>query len=505
SLYSLQGAEARAYLNTRQISQPTREAYAIGFAPNHRTGLKDHLIQKGFDVDDMIRAGMLIGGEDIAKPYDRFRNRITFPIHDQNGRVIAFGGRTLDPNQPAKYLNSPETPLFHKGRVLYNFHRARPVAYDEKEIIVVEGYMDVIALDGAGIMNAVAPLGTALTSDQLTSLWRVCVEPTLCFDGDSAGRRAAHRAVETALPALKPGYSLRFAFLEKGLDPDDLIRRDGPSAMRTVLNSSHPLIEVLWQREWQSGDWSTPERRAGLEAQLKAQIEEISDQGVRDHYNRALKERLYHAWRQSKYTAPRQSLRHGGRARNVPPGLPHHRDGRASTKPRRPATPDGSAITPQPNPLASAPAQRNREVLILRAIINHPWLIELHAEEIADLTLDTPSLIRIRDGMLRLIADERPIEPQSIQTQLSEIGLAEDLKHLKSLTTHRSDKFAEKNADPTDVEVGFHHTLAMHSRQSLLDQLALAEKEFHVTGEEDAMARIVEIQKQIAEVTTFDQ
>ena len=222
----------------------------------------------------MIASGMLIAGDDIPVPYDRFRHRIMFPIADAKGRVIAFGGRALDPDAPAKYLNSPETPLFHKGAVLFNAHRARGAAHDKSQIIVVEGYMDVIALSEAGFPQTVAPLGTALTEDQLKLLWRMAPEPTLCFDGDAAGRRAAFRAVETALPHLQPGHSIQFAFLPEGSTPtiSCVSRAQAPS--RTFWKArTRPLFDVLIEREERTDQPGvTPEQRAALEARLKALV-----------------------------------------------------------------------------------------------------------------------------------------------------------------------------------------------------------------------------------------
>ena len=216
----------------------------------------------------MAASGMLIAGDDIPEPYDRFRNRVMFPILDLKGRVIAFGGRALDKDAPAKYLNSPETPLFHKGHLLFNASRARAPAHDKGRVVVVEGYMDVLALAEAGFVETVAPLGTALTEDQLKLLWRFAPEPILCFDGDTAGRKAADRAIEIALPWLKPGQSVAFAFLPEGVDPDDLIRQQGASAVSDVLAKTRPLVDVLWERELRSGTFTTPEQRAALDARL---------------------------------------------------------------------------------------------------------------------------------------------------------------------------------------------------------------------------------------------
>ncbi len=238
SLRGAAGGAARRYLDQRGVQRETIGAFRIGYAPESRSGLREYLKAKGFSIADMAVAGMVIAGDDIPEPYDRFRNRVMFPICDMKGRVIAFGGRALDANAPAKYLNSPETPLFHKGHMLFNAARARPAAHQKDRIVVVEGYLDVVALFEAGFAEAVAPLGTALTEDQVRLLWRFAPEPVLCFDGDSAGRKAAHRAIDTALPILAPGRSVAFAFLPDGLDPDDIIRHQGPDAFAEALAQS---------------------------------------------------------------------------------------------------------------------------------------------------------------------------------------------------------------------------------------------------------------------------
>ncbi len=231
------GAKARDYLDRRALTPEIRERFRIGYAPPDRFALRDHLAAKDVSVETMVEAGLLVAGEDVSVPYDRFRDRVMFPIADVRGRVVAFGGRALSADVPAKYLNSPDTPLFQKGRLLYNLHQARGPAHDRGTIIAVEGYVDVISLTAAGFSNAVAPLGTALTEDQLALLWRLADEPILCFDGDKAGRRAAYRALDLALPALQPGKSLRFALLPEGQDPDDLARSGGPAAVSEITST----------------------------------------------------------------------------------------------------------------------------------------------------------------------------------------------------------------------------------------------------------------------------
>ena len=260
------GAEARLYLERRGLKAEMIERFGLGYAPgldrNDRKQLMNWLKGQDVTIEQMAEAGLIIHGQDIPDPYDRFRNRLMFPICDARGRVIAFGGRALDATQKAKYLNSPETPLFHKGRGLYNLHMARKPAYDAGTVIAVEGYMDVIGLAQGGIDHAVAPLGTALTEDQIGLMWRMSPEPILCFDGDRAGLKAAFRAVERVLPLLKPGHSLRFALLPEGKDPDDLVREQGAGAMHEVLAAARPLSDMVWEKEYSAGTWDTPERRA---------------------------------------------------------------------------------------------------------------------------------------------------------------------------------------------------------------------------------------------------
>ncbi len=287
------GQEARRYIERRGLTRETIQRFRLGFAPAGREILKAHLAKEGFSVKEMAASGMVIAGEDISVPYDRFRNRVMFPIEDLKGKVIAFGGRALDPDAPAKYLNSPETPLFHKGNQLYNIHRARPVAFETSRIVVVEGYMDVVALDQAGFQAAVAPLGTALTEAQVQLLWRVAPEPILCFDGDGAGQRAAFRAVDTILPMLKPGISAQFAFLPDGLDPDDLVRSQGAAAFEAILARTKALFDVMWERELASQPLSTPEQRAAMEQRLKALVGKIADGTVRSHYEQEARQTLW--------------------------------------------------------------------------------------------------------------------------------------------------------------------------------------------------------------------
>ena len=285
------GAEARAYLARRGFPQAIVREFGFGFAPDSRTALKAALPQ--FPEAMLIEAGLLISVEE-REPYDRFRARLMLPITDARGRVIAFGGRILDAvkTDAPKYLNSPETPLFDKGRTLYNLQRAAPASRQSGRIVVVEGYMDVVALAAAGIGEAVAPLGTALTEEQIERLWRVHECPVLCFDGDAAGKRAAMRAALRALPLLRPGHSLRVVTLPEGLDPDDLIKRDGAQAMQAALTGGHSLVELVWEAEREAQPLVTPEDKAGLKARLLDHVGTIAHPDIRSLYRRDLLERF---------------------------------------------------------------------------------------------------------------------------------------------------------------------------------------------------------------------
>ncbi len=288
---------ARRYLQGRALAPATLERFEIGFAPEGWQNLWDHLRGKGVAEELIFGCGLAKPSQKGGKPYDTFRNRIIFPIRDARGRAIAFGGRAMDPGDKAKYLNSPETQLFDKGRNLYNLGPAREAAGRGQTLIVAEGYMDVIALSAAGFEAAVAPLGTAVTESQLQMLWRVADEPVIALDGDAAGLRAAQRVIDLALPLLEAGKSLRFALMPEGKDPDDLLRAEGPEAMRTVIEAARPMVAVLWQRETEGRVFDSPERKAALDRTLREKIKTIRDPSIRHHYGEEIKELRYALFR----------------------------------------------------------------------------------------------------------------------------------------------------------------------------------------------------------------
>lgn len=284
----IEGNSARDYLAKRGISQMTARVFGIGFAPDARSNLKSTLDKK-HPVPQLIESGMLISVEG-KEPYDRFRGRLMIPIKDGRGRVIAFGGRILGDGEP-KYLNSPDTPLFDKGRTLYNLDLASPASRRTDRVIVVEGYMDVIALAQAGIEDAVAPLGTALTEQQIEMLWRMVSTPILCFDGDAAGQKAAMRAASRALPLLRPGHSVNFVHLPTGQDPDDIVSKQGATAFEALLGEAQPLVERLWQDALTTAPVDTPEQRAAFKQRLNDIVAAIGNQDIAAHYREIYRER----------------------------------------------------------------------------------------------------------------------------------------------------------------------------------------------------------------------
>lgn len=515
SLKRGKGAEAHVYLVRRGLSEETIALFGLGYAPDSRTGMKDYLQGRSVRVSQMIESGVLIGGDDIPQPYDRFRNRVTFPIEDQRGRVIAFGGRALDPNARAKYLNSPETPLFHKGATLYNFARARKPAYDIGTVIVAEGYMDVIALHQGGFPHAVAPLGTALTEEQIQLLWRMTSEPILCFDGDRAGVKAAYRAVEKVLPLLKPGHSLRFAMLPDGKDPDDLIRDGGSGAMQEVLDKAKPLSTMLWDWQVSLGEWDTPERRAAFEEAMGELVASIADPKVRGHYREGVRSQ-FKAFFGSEMPEDLGEVRPStGKAQAYDASYPDYNDqgryeGQGSSWGARGAQgfkkgfggqhrdggqkgSEGSNNVPYsvsrgkkgqfrgrgkgfgelfPVPVTSKLLEsglvrgeaegQNREALLILTLLNHPQLLEDYGEELAAFEFGDPKLDKIRNEIIDIAALIVPLDREVLEDHLNSRGFSETARDLASLSALKSDRFAWSDATLEDAKLGWLHLWERH-------------------------------------------
>jgi DNA primase len=386
-LAAARGEAARRYLDGRGVGAPARERFELGYAAPERRALTEHLTGLGAPVADLVEAGLSIAPEDGGPPFDRFRDRLMFPIRDARGRCIAFGGRAMSADAQAKYLNSPETPLFDKSRTLFNIGPAREAAARARTLIVAEGYMDVIALVEAGFAHAVAPLGTAITEAHLTQLWKIAPEPVIALDGDAAGRRAAMRAIDLALPLLEPGRSLRFALLPGGRDPDDLIRAEGPSAMRAVLDAAEPLAALLWRRETEARGVGDPDSRAALVARLQAVAASIRHPIVRAEYEAEFRTRRATLFGRG----PRPDARPDAR-----PDGPSRAPGR-----RGPPAPTGPSPATRASPLARGDSgARPREAALLLALLNHPWLARRHGDDVAALDFACRDLDAVRGALL---------------------------------------------------------------------------------------------------------
>ncbi len=488
SLQARTGARARGYLADRGLAPATIARFRIGYAPAERFALKEYLGAKGVPVEDMVEAGLLVAGDDIPLPYDRFRERVMFPIADFRGRIVAFGGRALDPDVSAKYLNSPETPLFHKGGLLYNGADARTATQKGASLIVVEGYVDVIAMVSAGFEATVAPLGTALTEDQLILLWRMAPEPILCFDGDAAGRRAAYRAVDLALPLLQPGKSLRFASLPEGQDPDDLIKNGAAEAMREVLGSARPLAEVLWLRESESANLETPERRAALEARLAEILRMIGDETVRRYYRDDLKDRLSNLFQPSR--AQSQSAQ-------------RFRDGRRQPGNRMPEP--ASVLKPRSNRLAQSSIVRGRsavparEALILLAVLNHPWLLADHAEELAHLDFGHGDASGLRQAVLDAAAAGAAGSPAELAAYLETVGAQAVSQRMERSLSHGGDWEARPDAAREDVIAWWRQIVSLHrKKRTLSKELQEAERALGAEPTEANFAWLKDVQQRLA-------
>jgi len=400
------GAEARAYLKDRGLTRTAAEAFGIGYAPDSFDALRGELLQQGADDAKLIEAGLLIKPEQSGKnPWDRFRNRIMFPIHDARGRLIAFGGRALSKEQKAKYLNSPETPIFQKGQVLYNYPKARKALAapnnPRRGLIVCEGYMDVIAMVRAGFPEAVAPLGTALTEMQLDLLWRAGDAPILCFDGDKAGLRAAYRSVERALPLLKPGRTLWFALLPDGQDPDDLLRAKGAPALQEVLDTARPLVDMVWQGELAKSPLKTPEDKAGLKERLMQACFQIAHDGVAKEYRTALLHKFdaAYGWKAGQKNK-------GGQ--------------------RRPQRADPVlAQTMKPDAMQAA-----RERRLVGAILQWPGLLDHVDERFFSLNFTTDNLNAMRDSVESVYMSRKAVDKQALHAHIEAQGLSGPLRKL---------------------------------------------------------------------------
>jgi DNA primase len=494
------GAKARAYLRERGLSAATQHAFRLGYAPESRNALKEHLATRNATKDQIEACGLVVYGDDKPVSFDRFRDRIMFPIEDMRGRIIAFGGRALAPNAIAKYMNSNETELFHKGRILFNARRARKEVQPQngqpaKAVIAVEGYMDVIALAQAGFAQAVAPLGTALTEDQLDLLWRMSPEPILCFDGDNAGIKAAHRAIDLAMPALKPGFSLRFAVLPEGKDPDDLVRSGGSQAFQAVLDDARSLADMLWTRETASGVFNTPERRAELEARLKQMTALIGDENVRRHYAQDVRERIQLFFGSGQRGNDRRNNGERGHGQDFGQHNGYGQRGRSATSGRL-AVSDTLARSGMVR--ATSAALPLRETAILMTLFNHPRLIEDDFETIVRLEFSHPELKQFHEAMLNAMAEHHVATGVEMRKAMVGTKHSDLIEKLEAATRRARIWTATAEAAEEDALEALKQAIHLHQRASTLHkELKVAETALANEATDENLNRLLDIQNDI--------
>jgi DNA primase len=484
TLHSAEGRRGLEYLKSRGLSDETIARFRLGFAPNGNV-IKTKFKARGVKEDILLETRLLSPGKEGRDSFDFFRNRVMFPIFDLRGRPVAFGGRVMDPEDQPKYLNSPDTPLFHKGQLLYGMALAREAAAAKREIIVAEGYMDVIALAQAGFQNAVAPLGTAMTENQLELLWRMSPEPILCFDGDKAGRGAALRAAERALPLLKPGVSLRFAMMPAGQDPDDICRREGPAAMQRVLSDAAPLSDVLWRQLLSEHQTDTPERRAGLEKAAMAKAGQIADDTVQAQYRRLFKDRLFELFRPQSAKGSGQSAWRGGKNQGQRQGWGQKPPSPLPPAPIRRTIRDPSAV------------QRTREGILLAALLNHPGIRDHVEERLGAMSFADSRLDSLRQTALMHIAQNPELDFEALRAHLANLGFAEDLGNLLNSDIYVHAGFARPTASMDQATAGWDHTFAMCQRTDLEADFERAKAELEANPSDQTWATFMALKEQV--------
>lgn len=479
-----EGRGALDYLTSRGLTKATLRTFRIGFAPDTRGSLKTALLRQNITEEQMISAGLLIKPtEDRGRgmeSYDRFRGRVMFPIADRRGRVIAFGGRIIGQGEP-KYLNSPETPLFHKGRELYNLNQAGPAARKADTILVTEGYMDVIALHQAGFPHAVAPLGTAVTEDQIRLMWKIVPEPVLCFDGDRAGQAAAGKTAARALPLLKPGIGIRFATLPEGEDPDSLIKNKGTGAMDQVLEAAIPLSESLWRMETGGKMPSTPEEKAALQQRLADHARAIQDATVRNHFSKAFKDRV----------DP------DGNARNT--GGRPWQSGRSNNWRRGAGWTSNVQMETAAGPAAKVNITKRREEILLATLINHPELYDEASERLGTIDFSVPELDKIRQEVLKTLAAKSGLETEPLVNHLNECGYSAVLRSLLGAGVYDHAYFARPDATFEEAGAGWMETYDQIRGKDLIAEIKEAERDVAENPSEETFRRLSALKQQMNE------
>ena len=449
-LHQAEGAAALDYLRRRGLSPETISRFGLGWSGDGRGALTAELGRGGVEPARMLEAGLLREAED-GPARELYWNRVTFPIRDRRGRLVSFGGRTLGDAKP-KYINGPESPVFSKKRNLYALDLARAGVRAGQRLVVAEGYMDVIALHQAGFTGAVAPLGTALTEEQMEELWRLSPDPVLCFDGDAAGARAAARAAELCLPLLTPERTLRLAALPGGEDPDTLIQKRGPAAFQDVVDGARPLSEALFDFVREQGGSDTPEQRAALRARLVAAAGRISDRSLAAEYRGALLDRFY-----------------------------------ASRKRPGKAPPPKARPTRTPSTLDATQAERGR--CLVAILLRHPDLLRDTEEAFAALEL-SPAMSRLRDAILHA-SERNPLDSTALLSHLHASGAMEEADQALSSAPYPLPACAHADAMPAEAEAGWWHIFGLMHRSRLDEEVAAAGRAFIDRPDEAAQRRLI--------------
>ncbi|WP_323014449.1 DNA primase [Devosia sp.] len=487
------GARARGYLLDRGVSVQSQARFRVGFAPDSRNGLKEHLAANGVSAQDMIDTGLVASRDGDPLTYDRFRNRVMFPISDFRGRIIAFGGRAMSADVPAKYLNSPETELFHKRQTLYNGQGARQGAREGSSVVVVEGYLDVIAAVAAGFEGTVAPLGTAMTEEHLQLLWRMSPDPVLCFDGDRAGLKAAERAADLVLPHLRPGFTVRIATLPEGQDPDDLIKSQGRGGFADVIERARSLSDVIWSMETGGLVPETPEARAALQARLRERANSIQDGSVRFHYAQAFDEKLrafFAPMRQSRFEPRGGERRYGQSGAYGYPGRGTPRLVVSDTLRNSRLLKPGAVMEATP-----------REATIILSLVNHPMLVEDKFEALAALDFETPTAQKVLSEILGLVVRHHDISSDDLRAALGVRGHGPVLEKMNDTLVRQGVWQVASEIALTDAETGLSHALALHNKKVQLNrELKAAEAALGEDPSEETFERLRDIKNQITTV-----
>jgi len=479
-LYMPEGKHALNYLNKRGLTHATLKIFRVGFSPDTKSSLKNILLRQETTEEQMVATGMVIKpkgdrGQGL-ETYDRFRGRIMFPIADRQGRIIAFGGRIIGTGEP-KYLNSPETPLFHKGSELYGLHIAGPAARRADTILVTEGYMDVIALYQAGFHNTVAPLGTAITEDQIRLLWKIVPEPVLCLDGDRAGQAAARKTAIRALPLLKPGIGIRFAALPSGEDPDSLIRKNGASAMHSILEAAIPLSETIWRMETGGRMPISPEAKASLQQRLRDHARAIQDSTVRNHFSKSFNQRV----------SPEGTSSPNNRQKKWDYNWqPRRKDGWVSNM--QLATTAGPAV--------KVDIVKRREEILLTTLINHPGLYDDVSENLGTVAFLTLELDKIRQEVLKTLAVKSGLETDALINHLNECGYLVETRYLLGTEVYGHAYFARPEASLKEAKAGWKEIFGQIKDRDLTAEIEEAKRDVSENPSDETWRRFLALKRQ---------